>query len=190
MKSCVTSNTESAIAGLPLTADNYKVANDIPKGLFGKQQLLISKYMDALLKLPCVNSVHERKNLGELFDKIEINIRGLNALGIESQSFGNLLVAIVMEKIPSMLRLVLSRKFGSEESWNLDALLSALKTELEAREICIAMKTSSPNVNTVRFKQYRVRNKQPILPLPFIQAARNLLNTVFFARRITNPLTA
>lgn len=30
----------------------------------------------------------------------------------------------------------------------------------------------------------------PLLPLPFIQAARNLLNTGFFARRITNPLTA
>ena len=64
----------------------------------------------------------------------------------------NSLVPIVMEKIPSELRLVVSRKFGSEESWNLDALLSALKTELEARERCIAMKTSSPNVNTARFR--------------------------------------
>ena len=66
-----------------------------------------------------------------------------------------------MEKIPSELRLVVSRKFGSEESWNLDALLSALKTELEARERCIAMKTSGPNVNTTKFEQYRARNKQP-----------------------------
>ena len=117
--------------------------------------------MDALLKLPSVNSVHETKKFRELFDKIEINIRGLNALGVESQSFGNLLVPIVMEKIPSELRLVVSRKFGSEESWNLDALLSALKTELEARERCIAMKTSGPNVNTTKFEQYRARNKQP-----------------------------
>ena len=113
--------------------------------------------MDALLKLPSVNSVHETKKLRELFDKIEINIRGLNALGVESQSFGNLLVPIVVEKIPSELRLVVSRKFGSEKSWNLDALLSAL----EARERCIAMKTSGPNVNTARFEQYRARNKQP-----------------------------
>ncbi|KAK2549503.1 hypothetical protein P5673_030047, partial [Acropora cervicornis] len=161
LKSCVTSNAESAIAGLPLTADNYKVAIDILKDRFGKPQLLISNYMDALLKLPSVNSVHETKKLRELFDKIEINIRGLNALGVESQSFGNLLVPIVMEKIPSELRLVVSRKFGSEESWNLDALLSALKTELEARERCIAMKTSGPNVNTTKFEQYRARNKQP-----------------------------
>ena len=94
--------------------------------------------MDALLKLPSVNSVHETKKLRELFDKIEINLRGLNALGVEARSFGNLLAQVVMEKIPSELRLFVSRKFGSDESWNLDALLTALKTELEARERCTA----------------------------------------------------
>lgn len=187
LKSCRASNAESR---LPLTADNYKVAIDILKDRFGKPQLLISNYMDALLKLSSVNSVHETKKLRELFDKIEINIRGLNALGVESQSFGNLLVPIVMEKIPSELRLVVSRKFGSEESWNLDALLSALKTELEARERCIAMKTSGPNANTASSNSTERKTNSPILPLPFIQAARNLLNIVFFARRITNPLTA
>ncbi|XP_068684807.1 uncharacterized protein [Montipora foliosa] len=157
MKSCVTSNAESAIAGLPLTADNYIVAIDILKDRFGKPQLLISNYMDALLKLPSVNSVHETKKLRELFDKIEIKIRGLNALGVESRSFGNLLVP----EIPSELRLIVSRKFGSEESWNLDALLSAMKTELEARGRCTAMKTSGANANTPRFEQYRARSKQP-----------------------------
>ena len=161
LKSCVTSTAESAIAGLPLTADNYKVAIDILKDRFGKPQLLISNYMDALLKLPSVNSVHETKKLRELYDKIEINIRGLNTLGVESQSFGNLLVPIIMEKIPSELRLIVSRKFGSEETWNLDALLNALKTELEARERCTAMKTSGSNGNTPRYEQYKARSKQP-----------------------------
>ena len=137
----MTSNAESAIAGLPLTADNNKVAIDILKDRFGKPQLLISNCMDALLKLPSVNPVHETKKLRELFDKIEINIRGLNALGVESESFGNLLVPIVMEKIPSELRLVVSRKFGSEESWNLDALLSVEQ---------IADKASHTKFNLVR----------------------------------------
>ena len=35
-------------------------------------------------------------------------------LGIESESFGNLLVPIIMEKIPSELRLVVSCTFGSD----------------------------------------------------------------------------
>ena len=57
--------------------------------------------------------------------------------------------------------MVVSRTFGSEESWNLDALLSALKSQLEARERCTAMKTSGSNANTPRFEQYRARGKQP-----------------------------
>ena len=103
--------------------------------------------MDALLKLPAVNSVRETKKIRELYDKIEINIRGLNALGVESKSFGNLLVPVIMEKIPSGLRLIISHKFGSEGTWNLDALSNALKTELEAKETCNAMKTSGPTNN-------------------------------------------
>ena len=80
----------------------------------------------------------------DLYDKIGINIRSLKALGIESESFGNLLVPVVMEKIPSELRLIISRKFGSKETWDLDVLLNALKSELEARERCNAVKTISP----------------------------------------------
>ena len=47
-------------------------------------QELISNHMEALLKLPIVISVHETKNLRDLYDKIEINIQSLKALGIES----------------------------------------------------------------------------------------------------------
>ena len=50
--------------------------------------------MEALLKLPIVSSVHETKNLRDLYDKIEANIRSLKALGVESESFGNLLVPV------------------------------------------------------------------------------------------------
>ena len=47
-------------------------------------QVLISNHMGACLKLPIVISLHETKNLRDLYDKIEINIQSLNALGIES----------------------------------------------------------------------------------------------------------
>ena len=100
LKSCVTGAAESAITGLPLTEDNYETAIDILRDRFGKPQLLISNHMDALLKLPIVSSVHETKKLHvcDLYDNIEIS---LNALGIESESFGNLSVPVIMEKIYS-----------------------------------------------------------------------------------------
>ena len=46
--------------------------------------------------------MHETKDLRDLYDKIEINIRSLKALGVESESFGNLLVPVVMEKVPEL----------------------------------------------------------------------------------------
>ena len=78
--------------------------------------------------------------------------------------------------------MVVNRKFGREESGNLDALLSALKTELEARERCTVMKTGGSNVDTpIRpgLNSTEQETNSPILPLPVIQAARNLLNIVF-----------
>ena len=157
---CDRGPAESAITGLPLTEKNYETAIDILRDRFGKPQLLMSNHIDALLKLPIVSSVREMKNLRDLYDKIEINIRSLKALGIESESFGNLLVPVVMEKIPSELRLIISRKFGSKETWDLDVLLNALKSELEARERCNAVKTSSPTNSNPRFDQHKGRLKQ------------------------------
>ena len=111
----VTGAAESSITGLLLTEDNNETAIDIVRDRFGKPQLLISNHMEALLKLPIVSSVHETKKLRDLYDKIEINIPNV---GIESDSFENLLVPVVMEKIPSELRLIISRKFGSNNNNN------------------------------------------------------------------------
>ena len=93
----MTGAAESAITGLPLTEDNYETTIDILRDRFGKPQLFISYHMEALLKLAIVSSEHETKKLCR-HDKIEINIRSLKALGIEAESFGNLLVPVVRVK--------------------------------------------------------------------------------------------
>ena len=126
-------------------------AIDILRDRFGKPQLLISNHMEALLKLSMVSSVHETKRLRDLYDKIEINIRSLKAI-----------VPVVMEKIPSELRLIISRNFGSKETWDLDVLFNALKSELGTRERCNAVKTSSPTNSNPRFDQHKGRFKQPL----------------------------
>ena len=84
LKSCVTDAAESTITGLPLTEDNNETTTDILRDRFGKPQLLISYHMEALLKLAIVSSEHETKKLWR-YDKIEINLRSLKALGIEAE---------------------------------------------------------------------------------------------------------
>lgn len=46
--------------------------------------------MDNLLKLPVVGSVNDVKGIRQLYEKIEIHIRGLQALGVEAQQHVNL----------------------------------------------------------------------------------------------------
>ena len=67
---------------------------NILRDRFGKPQLLISYHMVALLKLAIVSSVPGTKKLRDLYDNSEITIQSLKALGIESESFGNLLVPV------------------------------------------------------------------------------------------------
>ena len=93
----MTGAAESAITGLPLTEGNYGTTIDILRERFGKPQLFISYHMETLLKLAIVSSEHETKKLCR-HDKIEINIGSLKALGIEAESFGNLLVPVVRVK--------------------------------------------------------------------------------------------
>ena len=88
-----------------------------------------------------VNSVSDVNGTRQLYDKIEIHVRGLQTLGIDSSQYGSLLVPVLLNKIPQELRLIISRKFSSN-TWNLDELLRVIKSEVEARERCSVMTTT------------------------------------------------
>ena len=45
-----------------------------------------------------------------------------------------MLVPVLMEKIPSELKLMISRKCSNKELWNVENILVVYKEELEARE--------------------------------------------------------
>ena len=141
LKSLVEGPAAAAIKGLLLTSANYKVARDILEQRYGNKQLIINAHMDNLLKLPVVSSVTDIKGIRQLYDKTEIHIRGLQALGIEAEQYGSLLVPVLLSKVPQELRLIISRKFDTE-AWNLDELLKVFKTEVEARERCHLMATT------------------------------------------------
>ena len=81
--------------GLPVTEENYDSAVEILKKRFGKPQQLISAHMEELLKLNvCV--VDKPSQLRFLYDKISVNIRGLEALGVKSERHGSLLIPIII----------------------------------------------------------------------------------------------
>ena len=78
-----------------------------------------------------VGSVNDVKGIRQLYEKIEIHIRGLQALGVEAQQHGSLLVPVLLSKVPQELRLIISREFYTG-NWSLDELLKVFKTKVEA----------------------------------------------------------
>ena len=82
-----------------------------------------------------MGSVHDIAGLRHLYDVIESNVRSLKSLGVASDSYdGDLLLSVLMSKLPPELRLIASRKFGEADKWNLTDLLETVEAEVQARE--------------------------------------------------------
>ena len=133
--------TLRAIQGLPLTAENYKTAVDTLHYRFGKSQQVIATHMDELLKLSACQSVDRIGHLRYIFDQLNIHVHVLEALGVNSQQYGSLLIPIVMSKVPAEIRLIVARK-TEHKVWELQEILETLKAEVEARELSIRVKTN------------------------------------------------
>ena len=114
-----------AIAGLTLTAANYKAAIAVLKKRFGNKQQIISRHMDALLKADPVVADSNLRAL-RLYDTVESQVRGLRSLGVASESYGSLLSSILLTKLPQELRLIISRRVGTG-NWELERLMEMLE---------------------------------------------------------------
>ena len=90
----------------------------------------MNKHMDTLLNLPAINSHHDLRGLQHLYDSVEAHVRGLWALGVTADSYGGLLTSILMNKLPSEIRLIISREL-TEEKWDVEKLMNR---EVDARE--------------------------------------------------------
>ena len=76
--------------------------------------------MKALLHLECnPGSVSQLRNL---YDKINVQVRGLHALGISSEQYGALLIPVIMTRLPTEISLEVSRK-TEEDIWQFEKKL-------------------------------------------------------------------
>ena len=113
---------------------NYQQALELLKNRFANPQLIISNHMESLYKLKEVDTDHDIQRFRNLYDKIESNIRGFMGLGINKEQYGPMLIPLIMGKIPSEFRLMISRKF-EKGTWDINGLLETFRTELEPGNI-------------------------------------------------------
>ena len=78
--------------------------------------------MEGLVKLSPVASDEDLRCLRQLYDQVDSHVRALQALGIDKDSYGKLLVPLLLEKIPMELHLIISRNIDTSE-WDLETLL-------------------------------------------------------------------
>ena len=172
VKSLLDGSASRAIAGLPITEENYDAAVDIINKRFGKPQQLISAHMDELLKISTC-STDKPHQLRYLYDRLNVNIRGLEALGVKSTQYGSLLIPIIMAKLPPEIRVHVARN-TNEDVWDIEPILSVIQNEIEARELSEKIKAMTNNTEPKRPPQFQkhpttgsfVVETTPPLPTP------------------------
>ncbi|GFX25812.1 DUF1758 domain-containing protein [Trichonephila clavipes] len=100
---------------------------------FGRKELIVDFHMNRLLNLTPVRKSFDVIALRNLYDQLEINIRGLNSLEISPDSYSCLLFPIIMKAIPPDLALEYNKKHNETQSQITD-LIAYLRSEVESHE--------------------------------------------------------
>ena len=91
--------------------------------------------MDQLLRSQRLKTSNNVKDFRALYDKIENHLRSLFVLGINPEHCGPMLLPLVLEKLPSDIRLEISTNLG-KGSLDTTKFMEALKNEIVARKSC------------------------------------------------------
>ena len=88
--------------------------------------------MNKILNISPVYSPDVR-NLRELYDNVECNVRALENPGVSYEQFGSLLIPMILEKLPNMIKLQISRELGNG-NWNVQDFQGCISEEILARK--------------------------------------------------------
>ena len=86
-------------------------------------------------------------SLRQFYDSVESHIRGLEALGKDPTTFGDFLVPVILEKLPSSVTATITRTHGTA-AWELHDLRAALQTEVYVLETCEPISSNTPGFVT------------------------------------------
>eukprot|EP00112_Aurelia_sp_Birch-Aquarium-sp1_P002089 Seg1227.7 transcript_id=Seg1227.7/GoldUCD/mRNA.D3Y31 product="putative protein T16H12.2" protein_id=Seg1227.7/GoldUCD/D3Y31 len=146
-----------AIKGRAITDENYVKAVKILKTRFGRSQEVIYTHMQELLKLQS----HPNDNIAQIrsmYDNIVVQVRGLDSLGITSENYGPLLIAVIMTRLPEDIQLQVSR-VSSMGTWKIDEVMDIIEKEIEAREVVEKFGVAESNRNE---RARKPRSSSPI----------------------------
>ena len=133
LRSFLTGQAKSAIAGFALTSANYGAAVELLTKRYGKKTAIQRAHVNDMLTVSPVYGERDSPRLRTLYDFLETKFRALQALGVHESSYSAIVVPSVLEKLPQPLRLTITRGKDHEE-WKMSDLLENLGGEIELRE--------------------------------------------------------
>ena len=80
------------------------------KERYGQQHKITHATMQGLLQMPAPSN--SLQSVRHFYDKMETYIRGLESVGQYQDTYGSLLVPIVLDKLPGEIRKNLAREHG------------------------------------------------------------------------------
>ncbi|GFW10189.1 integrase catalytic domain-containing protein [Trichonephila clavipes] len=123
----------NSIDGLSITPENYDAAIEILISRFGKKNILINTHMNNLFRIPPLKNARDPVLFRNFFDQVQSEIRSLKSLGINSETYGNILTPMLIKLLPPNLIFEFNKLTGDSE-YDLDQLLQFLIERLNATE--------------------------------------------------------
>ena len=124
-------NVLITVAGLTPSNENYPVLVNLLTERFGSIPKIKAAYMRALYNIPKPEG--HLKGLRHFYDSLESYVRGLEALGKAPDTYNDLLVCILLDKLPGEIRKNMARQHDQDE-WTLEQLRKALRGEIRVME--------------------------------------------------------
>jgi hypothetical protein len=129
-------NVLSSVAGLTPYKENYAVLVDLLKERYRRKSKVVAAYMRALYNLQKPEA--NLKRLRSFYDQIESYVRCLESLEKPPDTYGDLLVCILLDKLPADVRKNVARQHDKDEltldQFTLDQLRNVLKGEIRLME--------------------------------------------------------
>lgn len=140
----------AAIAGFATTSACYGNAVQLLKDRYGDKRQIEQHRLRALRDIRCVRLASDVQQLRNLYDQVQMNMRGLDALGVPTSSFSAMLYDILLKALPQeivisfhrqrrisevMLRTSVATNEETVSSCqDLESLLQFTRIEIESRE--------------------------------------------------------
>jgi hypothetical protein len=145
------------IDGLPLTNSSYHQAIELLEARYGRPEILVSSYLDAIMNLRPPST--DASSLRNFHDNLLTYIRGLESLGEIQSVNSTLLLSIVKQKLPIDVQTQIYRD-NNFESWDIKRLLQALLKEINAKSCGNIAKTAQLNYMEPATASFVVHAKQ------------------------------